>query len=239
MKARLTLQPAQSSWIAVKTWQHVVRSPAFVGLSLAVLIILLAWPRLTGPSWTTFQSPFALRESEGNTVQWEQIHIFNALQATLRSDAGGVGGRYSTLHYRALLATYVAAVLAWWLDSTYKAFALVDLLGWWIGAWTLYYLARRLNVDHLSALAAAVLLTASPLLVGHMWRNGVHVAHSASLIPCFLVALLLLTNKRLAYSWQVVGLAIVLYTASLTYEYQWIIVPCLLSLAIVEQRRWK
>ncbi len=238
MKAHLPLQPAQSSWVAVKKWQHVVRSPAFVGLFLAVLIVFLAWPRLTGPSWTTFQSPFALRESEDNTVQWEQIHIFYVLRATLRSDAGGVG-RYDNLKYRALLPAYVSAIFAYWLDSPHKGFALVDLLGWWVGAWALYYLARRLDVDHLSALTAAVLLTVSPLLIGHMWRNGVHVMHSASLVPCFLAALLLLTDKRLAYSWQVVGLTSVLYIASLTYEYQWIIVPCLLSLTIVEQRRYQ
>lgn len=240
MKARLAQRPSKDSSAAVAAWLQVVRSPAFVGLFLATLIVLLAWPRLTGPSWTTFQSPFALRESEGNTVQWEQIHIFDALRATLQSDAGSViEDRYNTLHYRALLPTYVSAVLAWWLDSSYKALALVDLLGWWVGAWALYYLARRLDVDHLSALTAAVLLTASPLLVGHMWRNGVHVIHSASLVPCFLVALLLLSDKRLAHGWRVIGLAGVLYVASLTYEYQWVIVPCLISLAIVEQRRWK
>ena len=239
MKARLTLQPTQSSWVAVKTKQHVVRSPAFVGLFLATLIVLLAWPRLTGPSWTTFQSPFALRESEGNTVQWEQIHYFNALQATLRSEARGVGGRYSTDHYRGILPIYVSAIFAYWLDSSYKGLALVDLLGWWIGAWALYYLARRLDADHWSALIAAVLLAASPLLIGYMWRNAVHVIHSASLVSCFLVALLLHTDKHLARGWRVVGLASVLYVASLTYQYQWIIIPCLLSLAVVEQRRWK
>ena len=127
---------------------------------------------------------------------------------------------------------------AYWLDSSYKGFALVDLLGWWVAAWTLYYLARRLGADHLSALIAAVLLAASPLLISHMWRNAVHVVHSASLVPCFLVALLLLADQRLALGWRVVGLASVLYVASLTYQYQWIIVPCLLSLAVVERRRW-
>ena len=239
MKARLTLQPTPSSSAAMAVSLQVVRSPAFVGLFLATLIVLLAWPRLTGPSWTTFQSPFALRESEGNTVQWEQIHYFNAIQATLRSEARGVGGRYSTDHYRGILPIYVSAIFAYWLDSSYKGLALVDLLGWWIGAWALYYLARRLDTDYLPALVAAVLLAASPLLIGYMWRNAVHVIHSASLVSCFLVALLLLSDRHLAYGWRVVGLSSVLYVASITYQYQWIILPCLLSLAIAEQRRWK
>ena len=239
MKARLTLQLAPSSSAAVAMSLQVVRSQAFVGLFLATLIVLLAWPRLTGPSWTTFQSPFALRESEGNTVQWEQIHYFNALQATLRSEARGVGGRYSTDHYRGILPIYVSAIFAYWLDSSYKGLALVDLLGWWIAAWTLYHLARWLDVDHLSALTAAALLAASPLLVANMWRNVMHATQSGSLVPYLLMALLLLTDKRLAHGWRVVGLASVLYIASLTYQYQWIIVPYLLSLAIVEQRRWK
>ena len=241
MKARLAQRPPKDSSAAVAAWLQVVRSPAFVGLFLAVLILLLAWPRLIGSSWTTFQSPFDLRESEGNTVQWEQIHYFNALRATLQSDAGWVleEGHYSTDHYRGLLPIYVSAIFAYWLDSNYKGFALVDLLGWWLAAWALYYLARRLNTGHLSALTAAVLLAASPLLIGVMWRNVMHVAQSASLVPCFLVALLLLTDKRLAHGWRIIGLSSVLYIASLTYQYQWIVIPCLLSLAFVERRRWK
>lgn len=240
MDKHLAQQPAPGASAAVATWRHVVRSHAFVSVLLAVLILLLAWPRLTGPSWTTLQMPFDLRESEGNTVQWEQIHHFNALRATLRSDAGWAleDGRYNTDHYRALLPTYVSAIFAYWLDSSYKGFALVDLLGWWIGAWALYHLARRLDANHLSALTAAVLLAASPLFISHMWRNAVHVAHSASLVPCFLAALLLLTDRRLSHGWRVIGLASVLYVASLTYQYQWIIVPCLLVLAVVGQRRW-
>ncbi len=240
MKERLAQQPSKASSAAAATWRQVVRSPAFVGLFLAVLILLLAWPRLTGPSWTTFQMPFDLRESEGNTVQWEQIHHFDALRATLQSDAGWVieEGRYSTDHYRGLLPIYVSAILAYWLDSSYKGFALVDLLGWWLAAWALYHLARRLDTDHLSALTAAVLLSASPLLIGYMWRNAVHVIHSGSLVPYFLVALLLLTDKRLNHGWRVIGLASVIYVASITYQYQWIIIPCLLALTVVEQRRW-
>ena len=240
MKERLAQRPSKDSSAAVAAWLQVVRSPAFVGLFLAVLILFLAWPRLTGPSWTTFQSPFDLRESEGNTVQWEQIHYFNTLRATLRSDGGWVleDGRYSTDHYRGILPIYVSSIFAYWLDSSYKGLALVDLLGWWIAAWSLYYLARRLGVDNLSALIAAVLLAASPLLIGYMWRNAVHVIHSASLVPCFLVGLMLLTDKRLPHIWRVIGLAGALYVASITYQFQWIIVPCLIAIVIIEKQRW-
>ena len=240
MQERLAQHPSKGSSAAVATWRQVVRSPAAVGLLLALVIVLLAWPRFTGPAWTALAMPFDLREHAGNTSQWEQIHHFNALRATLQSEAGWVieEGRYSTDHYRGILPIYISAILGYWLDSSYKGFALVDLLGWWVGAWTLYYLARRLGADHLSALIAAVLLAASPLMISHMWRNAVHVVHSASLVPCFLVALLLLADQRLALGWRVVGVASVLYVASLTYQYQWIIVPCLLSLAVVERRRW-
>lgn len=238
MKARPTRQSAQCAWAAAKTWQQVLRSPAFVGLLLAVLIVLLAWPRLTGPSWWSLGMPFDLRESEGNTVQWEQIHLFNTLRATLDSHASiAIEGHYNTDHYRALLPTYVAAVFAWWLDSSYMGFALVDLLGWWVASWALYYLARRLDADHLSALTAAVLLAASPLLVGFMWSQGLHVAHSASLVPCFLAALLFLADTRLAFGWRTVGLTCVIYIASVTYQYHWIIIPCLFSLVILMHQR--
>ena len=239
MDEHLAQQPSKGASAALVTWLQVVRSQAFVGLFLAVLILLLAWPRLTGPSWWALGMPFDLRESEGNTLQWEQQLLFNALRATLQSDAApAVEGSYNTDHYRALLPTYVSAIFAYWLDSGYNGFALVDLLAWWIAAWALYYLSRRLDADHLSALTAAVLLATSPLMVGFMWSQGLHVAHSASLVPCFLVSLLLLTDKRLTFGWRAMGLASVLYLASLTYQYQWIIVPCLLSLAVVERRRW-
>ena len=238
MKKSLTQQPAQRFWAAAKTWQQVLRSPAFVSLFLAALIVLLAWPRLTGPSWWALGMPSDLRESEGNTVQWEQIHLFNVLHATLESHAStAIEGHYNTDHYRALLPTYVAAIFAWWLDSSYVGFALVDLLGWWVAAWALYYLARRLDADHLSALTAAVLLAASPLLISFMWSQGLHVAHSASLIPCFLAALLFLADKRLAFGWRTVGLTCVLYVASVPYQYHWIIIPCLFSLVILMQQR--
>ena len=239
MKERLAQQPAPRSWVAGTTWRHVVQSPAFVGLFLAVLILLLAWLRLTGPSWTTLQMPFDLRESEGNTLQWEHSIVFASFRATLQYDAASaVQHHYNTNQYRALLPTYVSAIFAYWLDSSYKGLALVDLLGWWVAAWALYYLARRLDACHLSALTAAVLLAASPLLVGKMWNHGLNVAHHSSLVPCFLVALMLLADQRLALGWRVVGLASVLYVASLTYQYQWIIAPCLLALAVVERRRW-
>ena len=238
MEKHLPQQPAKASSAAFATWLQVVRSRAFVGLFLAVLIVLLAWPRLTGPSWWVLRMPFDLRESEGNTVQWEHYLFSNALRATLQSDAApAVAGAYNTDHYRALLPTYISAIFAYWLDSSYKGFALVDLLAWWIAAWALYYLSRRLDTDNVSALIAAVLLAASPLMISHMWSQLLHVAHSASLVPCFLVALLLLADQRLALGWRVVGLASVLYVASLTYQYQWIVVPCLLSLAILGERR--
>ena len=239
MQERLAPLTAQRSSTAEAAWPRLLRSPAAVGVLLAVLIALLAWPRLTGPSWRALAMPFDLRESEGHTLQWEQHLLFTALRATLQSDAAPMLERaYNTDHYRALLPTYVSAIFAYWLDSSYKGFALVDLLGWWIGSWSLYHLAQRLGTDRLSALIAAVLLATSPLVTAFMWQQAVHVAHSASLVPCFLVSLLLLADKRLAFGWRVVSLAGVLYIASLTYQYQWIIIPCLLSLAVVERRRW-
>ena len=170
--ASLTTKPSLRRWLGnagSATWLQAVQSPAFVGLFLAVLILLLAWPRLTGPPWTALQMSFDLRESEGNTLQWEHDILFKSFHATLYSDAeSAVKSDYSTNQYRALLPTYVSAVFAWWLDSSYKGFALVDLLGWWTGAWALYYLARRLDTDGFSALTGAVLLAASPLLVSKM-----------------------------------------------------------------------
>ena len=240
MKARLAQQPSKDSSAAVAAWLQVAWSPALVGLFLAVLIVLLAWPRLTGPPWAALRMPFDLRESEGNTVQWEQIHYFNALRATLRADMRSmIEGRYSTDDYRAMLPIYISAIFSWWLDSSYKGMLLVDLFGWWIASWALYHLAWRLGASHLSALTAAVLLAVSPLLIAFMGWQVLHVMQSASLVPCFLAALLLLTDNRLAHGWRVTGLAGVFYVASLIYQYQWIIIPCLLSLAIVERRKWR
>ena len=230
--------PVQGCSVAVVTWRQIVQSRAAVGVLLAVLIVLLAWPRLTGPSWWALGMPFDLRESEGNTVHWEHIIIFNAFRAALQSDAASAVTRsYDTNNYRALLINYLSAIFAYWLGSSYKAYALVDLIGWWVAAWVLYYLARRLDADKLAALAAAVLLTSSPLLVSKMWNHGLNVAHFSSLVPSFFAAMLLFANNRMHFIRRTISLAFILYMASITYQYHWIIVPCLLSLAIVEQRR--
>ena len=164
----------------------------------------------------------------------------NHSRATLQSDAASaVRSDYSTNQYRALLPTYVSAIFAWWLDSSYKGFALVDLLGWWLAAWTLYYLARHLGTDNSSALIAAVLLAASPLLVSKMWNHGLNVAHHSSLVPYSLIALVFFDDKRLGSIRRIALLTSVLYAASLTYHYQWIIAPCLLSLAVVGRWMWE
>ena len=182
--------------------------------------------------------PLVLRESEGNTLAWENDILFNVLRATLQSEAAAAVGSYSTNQYRALLPAYVSAIFTYWLDSSYKGFALVDLLGWWIATWALYYLSCRLGTDKLSALTAAVLLAVSPLLIGKMWNHGLNVAHHSSLVPCFLIALIIFGDRKLGSTHRIVVLTSVLYVASLTYQYQWIIAPCLLSLTVVGRRRW-
>ena len=238
MDKHLAQQAALGASAAVATWRRVARSPAFVGLFLAVLIVLLALPRLAGPSWWALANPFDLRESEGNTLQWEHIIIFNAFHATLQADAAPAATRsYDSNNYRALLINYLSAIFAYWLDSSFASYALMDLIGWWLAAWTLYYLARHLDVDKSSSLIAAVLLAASPLLVSKMWNHGLNVAHFSSLVPCFFASMLLFSNNKLHFIYRTLLLACILYVASITYQYQWIIVPCLLSLAIVEQRR--
>ena len=238
MKERLAQHTSQGSSATVATWLRVVWSPTSVGLFLAVVIILLAWLRLTGPSWQALRMPFVLRESEGNTLAWENDILFNVLRATLQSEAAAAVESYGTNQYRALLPAYVSAIFTYWLNSSYKGFALVDLLGWWFGAWGLYCLARRLDTDHLSALIAAVLLATSPLLIAKMWNHGLNVVHHSSLVPYFLIALILFHETRIKPLYWTTLLAFVLYAASLTYHYQWIIAPCLLSLVIVDRRRW-
>ena len=85
------------------------------------------------------------------------------------------------------------------------------------------------------ALTAAVLLAASPLLISHMWQQcsacGTFCLARA-VLPCRTT--IAYHDNRLAHGWRVMGLASVLYVASLTYQYQWIIVPCLFSLIIVD-----
>ena len=144
------------------------------------------------------------------------------------------------IDYRGLLPIYVSAIFAYWLDSSYKGLALVDLsrmVDWEPGRSTISpggWMRANLSALTGSSVAGSI----APLYQPHVAQCAVHVAHSASLVPCFLVALLLLTDNRLVHGRRVIGLASVLYVASLTYQYQWIIVPCLLSLAVVERNRW-
>ena len=183
--------------------------------------------------------PFVLRESEGNTLRGSMTSssMYSVRPYSLMRQPVLVGS-YSTDQYRALLPAYVSAIFTYWLDSSYKGFALVTCSGGGLQPGHSTISLVRLGTDKLSALIAAVLLAVSPLLIGKMWNHGVNVAHHSSLVPCFLIALIIFGDRKLGSTHRIVVLTSVLYVASLTYQYQWIIAPCLLSLAVVGRRRW-
>jgi hypothetical protein len=211
-----------------------------VGALLAALVLLHAAPRVYGASWLGIASPFAMREREGHTVAWEHVLPAVAVHGMLADDPSpAIREAFNTDHYRALVPIYAAAMLSYWLGSTYWAFAVVDVLAWWLAAWTLYYLARRLGADSVAALLAAALFASSPIAIHQVGAHTAHVASSVSLAPAFLAGLLLVGAERAPLWRRAAGLGAALFAASLCYNYQWIAAPCLLALALRARRPWR
>jgi hypothetical protein len=204
---------------------------------LAVLVLAQTLPRLFGPSWHTIGIPLSLREVEGHTFTWEYSFHENVVSATLTDERQPIVlTSFNTDNYRTLLTTYVAALLAYWTGSLYWAFNAIDAVGWWIGCLAVAGLARRLGATSGESLIAGVLLAAAPIGVYQVGAGTLHVASSVSLAPAFLAALVAMEHERWSLPARTAALAVVLYVASLVYNYQWLIVPGLVLVALTGAR---
>ncbi|HEX2036399.1 MAG TPA: hypothetical protein VHS99_19625, partial [Chloroflexota bacterium] len=206
---------------------------------LVGLPLILALARLgTGP-WFHLSNPSGVRLLEGWPAGYEVAYYLAHFPTFLGSEPPQYA--FSAVHYRSFLELYAVSAIYAWTGSAYWSFAAVDLLGWVLAGVAGYHLALRLGAACWGAALGSLLLTASPLLVSNMWIHVLHLAEFATL-PLGLWAALVLVDDapRRARGYLAAALGLVLLFLSLTYQYQWIMVP-LVAVLLGARRdyRWR
>ena len=211
-----------------------------LGVLLGVLIVAMAIPRSIGPSWRVIAMPNQMRLMEGRPVQWESETMFRTMKAMvtdLPDDAlyPSTFG-FSTDEYRALLPIFTASVLASLVGSFYWGSMLADLVWWWGGAMCTVAVLGRLGVPRGVAVLAGMLTAVSPLGVAYIGSGNLHAASSLSL-PIYATAIwdVLFTPRPQPL---VAGLrvGVLLFAASVTYTYQWVLIPTFALVVAIEAR---
>lgn len=200
---------------------------------IAVLAVSLGLARLATGPWFHIYNPRELRLIDGWPVSWEATYYTDHLPTFASGQRPGFG--VSPVHYRTLLPLFLAAQLYAWAGRAFWSFAAVDLFFWVSAGVSGYHLALRLGVRPWGAALSGLLLTASPVLVSHMWCQDLHVANFASLPVGLWTAMVLVDEPR--PRWQLAGgAALLLLLLSLSYQYQWLLVPLLFVLCATQPR---
>ena len=209
------------------TW----RAFSWVAITYLMLIVAITTPRVVGANWRSIMSPRDMRNLESFPVQWEAFLVLRSLHA-MSSDAApsDIIEWYSSDEYRATLPTYCAAIVAQITKSYIIGITISEVAWWWLGALSVYILARSF-VSAPAAYCAGVLTCASPLGVGHVGSAHLHTASSLSLSVFLLIAWRVLDDNRIPIGPKILLYGSCLYLSSITYTYQWFIVPFFLITA--------
>ena len=221
----------------------------YAGLALLVAIVALAalLARAGGFGWVTVYQPHGLRLVHGHTVEYESAYFGPVVHGMLGGPAPEV---FTTAHYRMWLAELVAAALLRWTGSEFWALAGTDLLGACLGAVGVVWLGRVLRLGPAPTGLGALLYALSPVLVGFMWRNQLHVQAVGSMALGSAASLAVLLREPAtsglglsahvrAYLPRAVALGLVWLTSSLQYQFHLVLVPALLGVVVAERsQRW-
>jgi hypothetical protein len=132
---------------------------------------------------------------------------------------------FSTDEYRAILPIFTAAVFTNVLGSFFWGSMLADLLWWWTGAMATVALLSRIGIPRGVAVIAGVFAATSPLGVAYVGSGNLHAASSL----CLPIYSLLIWDALVAEGRNPVSggirIGVFLLAASLTYTYQWVLIP--------------
>jgi hypothetical protein len=200
---------------------------------LMALPLLLGGARLVTGPWFHQYNPREMSLVDGYPVSWEATYYTDHLPTLASASRPGFG--ISPVHYRTLIPLFVAAQLYAWTGQAYWAFAATDFLFWGLAGVATVYLALRLGARPWAAALGGLLLSASPVLISHMWRHDLHTADFAGLPIALWAATVLVDEPR--PRWQLVGgLSLVLLLLSLSYQYQWLVAPLAFVLCATQPR---
>lgn len=201
------------------------------------IVLAMAFARLLTGAWYETSDPFSTRLIDGWPASWEARYYLVHFRTFLGNAPPALG--IAPVHYRSLFSLFLATSFYAALGSAYWSMALVELLSWVLAAVATYHIARRLGAGPLPSALSGVLVAGSPLFVGTMWAQVFHVSEFASLAFGLWAALALAEQERSAVR-LCLGFGALLYALSLTYQYQWTLVPVLLVLTLSHPQitRW-
>ena len=203
----------------------------------AVIITLMAAPRVIGPSWRSIVTPMDMREIEGHQVHWESIVVLRSVHtATATQASQAVIEGFNTDEYRALLPIYFASIITSITKSYFWGETLSELFWWWLGTVSTFVLAKRLGCSRQVATVAGVLTATSPLGVAHMGALGFHTASSMALPVAALIAWDALNTQNRPPYMKILTVGFAIFVSSVTYTYQWVLIPWLCGLTVVAHR---
>ena len=197
----------------------------------------MAVPRITGPSWRSIVTPMDMREVNGHQVHWESIVVLRSVHtATAQMPLREVISGFNTDEYRALMPIYFAAIWTVLTGSYFWGETIAELFWWWLGSVCTVALARRLRCSWLVSTIAGLLTAASPLGVAHVGALGFHTASSMALPVATLLAWDALHTETQSTYVKMLRVGFAIFVSSITYTYQWVLIPWLLGLGLVSQR---
>lgn len=178
-----------------------------------------------------------MRNLEGFPVQWEAFLVLRSLHAmSTNTVPDDLLTWFSTDEYRATLPIYFAAIVTQITKSYVIGITFSELAWWWLGAIGVFLFTR--NHSSTSVAYFAGLLTCfSPLGVGHIGSGHLHTASSLSL--SVFLAIIWRVFYDTYYSIFIASLLFGggLYLSSITYTYQWFLIPYFLILSLFNYNR--
>lgn len=204
----------------------------YASITYLIVIICLTIPRVTGPSWRSIMSPRDMRNLEGFPVQWEVFLVLRSLHAmSTNTVPDDLLTWFSTDEYRAILPIYLAAIVTQITKSYVIGITFSEVAWWWLGALGVFLLTRNYSSTSI-AYFAGLLTCFSPLGVGHIGSAHLHTASSLSLSVFLAIIWILFYNIK--YSLFIASLLFgcSLFISSITYTYQWFLIPFFLLLSI-------
>ncbi|HEV2126923.1 MAG TPA: hypothetical protein VGW38_29585 [Chloroflexota bacterium] len=210
------------------SFQGIRRGETAYSLLLGLIGTLMASGRYVIGPWYQLYAPGSVSLLEGLATGWEVVYYTIHFPTFLADRLPEIA--ISSVHYRSFVSLFLSAILYGWTGSAYWSLALVDLVFWWAAAIATSAAAVRLGVNRRAAYLSGFGVATSPLFVSNMWLHVLHLAEFASLPLGLWAALVLLHEHR--RTWQLaLAWGVLLLFLSLSYNYQWILVPLLAILA--------
>lgn len=200
---------------------------------LACVVAGLGLARLASGPWYQVYAPLGGRLLEGWPTSWEAIYYLVHFPTFLGDAPPWLG--ISAVQQRTLLHLYLASALYAWTGSAFWSLAAVDLMFWFLAGIAGYHVALRLGAAPWAAALNALMTVASPILVSNMWRHDLHVANFATM-PLGLWAAMVLVDEHHSRRRLAATLGLLLLLLSLTYQYQWILIPLFVVLLTASPR---